>query len=102
MAHHDTGFGRVQAECRLNCRLVSMMRLPVFRAAFLAAMLAAAVPPDFKVELLAYNSPRGYNPVGASLAIAIQGYLKKIGVEAEVRQIEFGAYLSTVRSGNFQ
>lgn len=62
----------------------------------------AGVKPGLKVELLTYNSPRGYNPVGPYLAVAIQGYLKKVGIEAEVRQMEIGAYLSTMRSSSYK
>jgi len=61
----------------------------------------AGVPPGFKVELLAYSSPRGYNPAGADLAVALQGYFKKVGIEADVRKMDMGAYLSTVRSGKY-
>ena len=66
------------------------------------ALLAAAGVKDLKIEFLAYNSPRGYNPAGPNLAVAIQGYLKKVGIDAEVRQSEMGAFLSTVRSGKYQ
>lgn len=62
----------------------------------------AGVQPGLKVELLTYNSARGYNPAGADLAVAIQGYLKRIGVEAEVRRMDMGAFLSTVRSGKYE
>jgi peptide/nickel transport system substrate-binding protein len=65
-------------------------------------LLADAGVKDLKVEFLTYNSPRGYNPVGAALAVAIQGYLKKIGVEVEVRQMEVGAFISTVRAGTYK
>ncbi len=63
---------------------------------------AAGVKPGLAVELLAYNSGRGYNPVGPDLAVAVQGYLEKIGVAATVRKIEFGAYLTTIRSAKYQ
>jgi peptide/nickel transport system substrate-binding protein len=62
----------------------------------------AGVTPGLKIEFLTYNSPRGYNPVGPNLAVAIQGYLKKVGIEAEVRQMEMGAYLSTMRTGSYK
>ncbi len=62
----------------------------------------AGVQPGLKVELLTYNSPRGYNPAGANLAVAIQGYLKKVGIDAEVRQEEIGGYLATVRAGTYK
>ena len=62
----------------------------------------AGVKPGLEVELLAYNSGRGYNPVGPDLAVAVQGYLDKTGVKASVRKIEFGAYLSTIRSSKYK
>jgi len=65
-------------------------------------LLAEAGVKDLKVEFLTYNSPRGYNPVGAALAVAIQGYMKKIGVDVEVRQMEVGAFISTVRAGTYK
>ncbi len=61
----------------------------------------AGVAPGTRAELLTYNSPRGYNPAGADLAVAMQGYLKKVGIDADVRKMDIGAYLSTVRSGNY-
>jgi peptide/nickel transport system substrate-binding protein len=61
----------------------------------------AGVQPGQKVELLTYNSGRGYNPAGADLAVAIQGYLKKVGVDADVRKMDIGAYLATIRSGKY-
>jgi peptide/nickel transport system substrate-binding protein len=66
-----------------------------------ALLKAAGVKPGLEVELLTYNSPRGYNPAGAALAVAIQGYLKKVGINASVQQMEIGAYLSKVRSGKY-
>jgi len=62
----------------------------------------AGVPPGFKVELLAYSSPRGYNPAGADLAVALQGYFQKVGIEADVRKLDIGAFLAQVRSGKYQ
>ncbi len=61
----------------------------------------AGYPNGFKAELLAYNSARGYNPAGAQLAVAIQSYLKKIGVDVSIQQMEFGSFLAKVRSGNY-
>jgi peptide/nickel transport system substrate-binding protein len=62
-------------------------------------MLAdAGYPNGFKSELLTYNSPRGYNSAGPDLAVAVQGYLAKVGVETTVRKQEMGAYLSEIRS----
>jgi peptide/nickel transport system substrate-binding protein len=66
-----------------------------------ALLKEAGVKPGLQVELLTYNTPRGYNPAGPNLAVAIQGYLKKVGVEASVRQLEVGGYFQTVRSGKY-
>jgi peptide/nickel transport system substrate-binding protein len=62
----------------------------------------AGVKPGTHVELLTYNSPRGYNPAGPNLAIAIQGFLKKVGIIASVRQLEIGAFFTVVRSGTYK
>ena len=62
----------------------------------------AGVQPGFKVELLAYSTPRGYNPAGADLAVALQGYFQKVGIEADVRKLDIGAFLAQVRSGKYQ
>ncbi len=67
-----------------------------------ALLAAAGVKPGFEVELLAYNSPRGYNPIGPDLGVAVQGYLEKVGVKINVRKVEFGAYLSTIRSAKYK
>jgi peptide/nickel transport system substrate-binding protein len=66
-------------------------------------MLAEAeVKTPYSIEFLTYNTPRGYNPAGADLAVAIQGYLKKVGIEAELRKLDMGAFLATVRSGKYR
>ncbi len=65
-------------------------------------LAAAGVQPGLKVELLAYSTPRGYNPAGPDLAVALQGYFQKVGIEADVRKLDMGAFLSTVRSGKYQ
>jgi peptide/nickel transport system substrate-binding protein len=62
----------------------------------------AGVKPGQKVELLTYSTPRGYNPAGPDLAVALQGYLQKVGIDASVRKLDIGAFLSTVRSGNYK
>ena len=62
----------------------------------------AGVQPGFKIELLAYSTPRGYNPAGPDLAVALQGYFQKVGIEADVRKLDMGAFLSTVRSGKYR
>jgi peptide/nickel transport system substrate-binding protein len=61
----------------------------------------AGVQPGLKVELLAYSTPRGYNPAGPDLAVALQGYLRKVGIDAEVRKLDMGAFLAQVRSGKY-
>jgi peptide/nickel transport system substrate-binding protein len=66
-----------------------------------ALLKEAGLKPGTQVELLTYNSPRGYNPAGPNLAVAIQGYLKKVGIDASVRQLEVGGYFQTVRSGKY-
>ena len=58
--------------------------------------------PGFKVELLTYSTPRGYNPAGADLAVALQGYLQKVGIEASVRKLDIGAFLAQTRSGKYE
>jgi peptide/nickel transport system substrate-binding protein len=63
---------------------------------------AASVKPGLKVELLAYSTPRGYNPAGPDLAVALQGYLQKVGIAADVHKLDIGAFLATVRSGKYQ
>ncbi len=65
-------------------------------------LAAAGVAPGFPIEILAYNSGRGYNPIGPDLAVAVQGYLEKVGIKATVRKIEFGAYLTTIRSSQYK
>ncbi len=62
----------------------------------------AGVKTPLSIEFLTYNSPRGYNPAGPDLAVAIQGYLKKVGIDAQVRKLDMGAFLSTVRSGKYK
>jgi peptide/nickel transport system substrate-binding protein len=62
---------------------------------------AAGVQLPLKIELLSYNGPRGYNPAGADLAVVLQGYFKKVGVEADIRKLDMGAFLGTVRSGKY-
>jgi peptide/nickel transport system substrate-binding protein len=55
----------------------------------------------FKAELLTYNSARGYNSAGPELAVAVQGYLAKVGVDVSVIKMEMGSYLSQIRSGKY-
>jgi len=62
----------------------------------------AGYPNGFEMELLSYSSPRGYNPAGAELAVAIQGYLSKVGVKVNIRKQEMGAFLAEIRSGKYE
>lgn len=61
-------------------------------------LLAEAGYPDgFKYKLLCYENPRGYNPVGIKMAVAIQEYLADVGIELELETLEWGAFLDTRR-----
>jgi peptide/nickel transport system substrate-binding protein len=62
----------------------------------------AGYPNGFSAELLTYSSLRGYNPAGPELAVAVQGYLQKVGVQTTIRKQEMGAFLAEVRSGKYQ
>jgi peptide/nickel transport system substrate-binding protein len=64
-------------------------------------LAAAGVKLPLKIELLTYNTPRGYNPAGADMAVALQGYFAKVGIDVDVRKSDMGAFLATVRSGNY-
>jgi peptide/nickel transport system substrate-binding protein len=61
----------------------------------------AGYPNGFEAELLIYDNPRGYNPIGGRMGVAIQEYLKEIGVNAKITQLEWGAFLQKVRSGEY-
>ena len=61
----------------------------------------AGVKPGTALELATYNSPRGYNPAGPNLAIAVQGFLNKVGLTVSVKQSEVGAYFTQARSGKY-
>jgi peptide/nickel transport system substrate-binding protein len=61
----------------------------------------AGYPNGFKVQLLSYDVPRGYNPAGGKMAVVIQDYLAKVGVQVEIKTLEWGTFLQTVRSGKW-
>ncbi len=64
-------------------------------------LLAEAGYPDgFSFKLLTYENPRGYNPVGIKMAVAIQEYLADVGVDLELETLEWGAFLATRRSAD--
>jgi peptide/nickel transport system substrate-binding protein len=58
----------------------------------------AGYPDGFSFKLLCYENPRGYNPVGIKMAVAVQEYLANIGVELELETLEWGAFLDARRS----
>lgn len=63
----------------------------------------AGYPKGFKATLYVYSNPRGYNPVGgAKLGEAVKEYLAKVGVDLDLQQLEWGAYLEKVRSKDFR
>lgn len=57
----------------------------------------AGYPNGFKYKLLCYENPRGYNPVGIKMAVAVQEYLKEVGIELELETLEWGTFLATRR-----
>jgi len=61
----------------------------------------AGLPNGFKTELLSYPNPRGYNPIGGKLAVALQEQWKKVGIEVEIKQVEWATFLKTIRSGDY-
>ena len=66
-------------------------------------LLAEAGYPDgFDYKMLTYENPRGYNPVGIKMAVAIQEYLADVGVNLELETLEWGAFLATRRSADNQ
>lgn len=58
----------------------------------------AGYPDGFSFKLLCYENPRGYNPVGIKMAVAVQEYLANIGVDLELETLEWGAFLDARRS----
>jgi len=62
---------------------------------------AAGYPSGFSVPLLGYTNPRGYNSAGGQLAVAVQQYLKAVGVQATITTMDFGAFLTKTRSGTY-
>ncbi|MBX6340974.1 MAG: ABC transporter substrate-binding protein, partial [Thermomicrobiaceae bacterium] len=58
--------------------------------------------PGTQVTLLAYQNPRGYNPAGGKMAVAIQQYLGDVGVNVKIETLDFGAFLDKRRSFNWE
>ena len=58
----------------------------------------AGFPNGFSTDMMGYDVPRAYNPVGgAKLGEAVQAYLTKAGISVKVTQYEWGAYLNKLR-----
>jgi peptide/nickel transport system substrate-binding protein len=67
-----------------------------------ALLKAAGYPQGFKATLYTYANPRGYNPAGgAKVAEAVQADLAPLGITISIRQMDFAAFLSTVRGSSF-
>lgn len=64
-------------------------------------LAAAGYSKGFSIQLLAYANPRGYNSAGGQLAVAVQQYLKAVGVQANITTMDFGAFLNKIRSGSY-
>ncbi|RME64941.1 MAG: ABC transporter substrate-binding protein [Caldilineae bacterium] len=65
------------------------------------SLLADAGYPDgFEFTLLAYDNPRGYNPIGGKMAVAIQEYLAAVGVKINIKTLEWGAFLDARRQAD--
>jgi peptide/nickel transport system substrate-binding protein len=64
-------------------------------------LLAEAGYPDgFDYKMLCYENPRGYNPVGIKMAVAVQEYLADVGINLELETLEWGAFLDARRSAD--
>ena len=64
-------------------------------------LLAEAGYPDgFDYKMLCYENPRGYNPVGIKMAVAIQEYLAEVGINLELETLEWGAFLDARRQAD--
>lgn len=62
----------------------------------------AGYPNGFTATMWVSANPRGYNPVGgAKLGEAIKEYLAQVGVNIDIQQLEWGAFLEKVRSKDF-
>ncbi len=59
----------------------------------------AGLPSGFKTVLYAMSGPRPYMPDPLKVAEAIQSDLKKVGIEATLKTLEWGTYLDAVQHG---
>jgi peptide/nickel transport system substrate-binding protein len=57
----------------------------------------AGYPNGFDYKMLCYENPRGYNPVGIKMAVAVQEYLADVGINLELQTLEWGAFLDARR-----
>ena len=61
----------------------------------------AGFPNGFKTELWAMPNPRPYMPEPSKIAEAIAHNLKEIGIDAEIKTVEWTTYLDRVKKGEF-
>lgn len=59
----------------------------------------AGYPKGFKTELWTHTNPRTTNPKGAKLAEALQPMLAAIGIDAQIRAMEWASYLEALNQG---
>ena len=79
------------------------LKLPEFDPEKARQLLKEAGYPDgFKVEFWPYMDVRAYQPQPTQLSEAIQAYLKDIGIEVDIRQVEYGIWWDTVTTGKAQ
>lgn len=62
----------------------------------------AGYPNGFTVKFSTHDRPRVYNPVGSKLAERVQQDLAKIGVTANIDQMEFPAFLDRTKSKQYE
>jgi peptide/nickel transport system substrate-binding protein len=63
-----------------------------------ALLAQAGVAPGFRFVLHAMSAPRPYMPEPLKVAEALQADLKAVGLEAEIRTMEWGSYLDYCQS----
>ena len=66
-----------------------------------ALLKEAGYPDGFTMELWAMPVPRPYIPEGMKIAEAIQANFEKIGVKAEIKTVDWAAYLDKAAAGEF-
>lgn len=66
-----------------------------------ALLAEAGYGPDnpLKTQLWAMPVPRGYMPQPEKIGVAIQGYLREVGIEAEIVTYDWGTYLDKTGVG---